>query len=79
MTLGPKAFQSARLKVQRANRHIDEFQAELATFVEHGFYAIHVLPYEGARRVTKAGCSSPSRAQNSELSSLADLRPLYGT
>ncbi len=40
MALGPDSFQSARLKIQRANRHITELDAELRAYTEGGCFSI---------------------------------------
>jgi hypothetical protein len=54
MALDPSIFDGAKLKVQRANRHIDELQSELAAFANGGFYAIRVDPHDGRQRITVA-------------------------
>lgn len=51
MALDPSVFGGAKLKVTRAKGCIDELQSELATFTEGGFYAIHVQPHEGIKRI----------------------------
>jgi hypothetical protein len=42
MALGPDSFRSARLKVQRANRHIQELDTELRSYSEGGCYGIDI-------------------------------------
>jgi len=47
-------FHGAKLKVERANRQIDELQAEVAAFAEGGFYEILVRPNEKGKLVVVA-------------------------
>ena len=46
MALDATVFNGATLKMERANRHVDEIQTELARFVEGGFYSIQSYSHQ---------------------------------
>jgi hypothetical protein len=54
MPFDPRVFAGASLKVERANRYVDELQAEVTTFAQGGFYAIAVHQDQGCKRVVVA-------------------------